>query len=136
VSDTTNLDQDVVTLAREGRSFATITTLAPDGTPMTQPMWIDTDGQHLLLNTEVHRQKFRNIERDPRVTVLIVEQGNPINYVEVRGEVVEKVRGPEARAHIDALAKKYTGSDTYPNTIKSERVMLKVAPRRVSRFTP
>lgn len=136
MSDFIPLDEDVITLAREGRNFAAITTLASDGTPMTQPMWIDADDQHVLINTEVHRQKYRNVQRDPRVTVLIVDKKNPINYVEVRGEVVDTVTGPEARAHIDALAQKYAGVDTYPGPIKSERVILRIAPRRVSRFTP
>jgi PPOX class probable F420-dependent enzyme len=129
------LDEDVVTLAREGRSFAAITTLGPDGAPMTNPVWIDTDGQHLLVNTEVHRQKHRNVERDPRVAVLIVDENNPVRYVEVRGVVADIVRGPEARAHIDQLTKKYVGVDDYPNKIRSERVILRIAPHRVSRFT-
>lgn len=129
------LDEDVVALAREGRSFAAITTLGPDGAPMTNPVWIDTDGQHLLVNTEVHRQKHRNVERDPRVNVLIVDESNPVRYVEVRGVVADTVRGPEARAHIDQLTKKYVGLDDYPNKIRSERVILRIAPHRVSRFT-
>jgi PPOX class probable F420-dependent enzyme len=129
------LPDDVLRLAREGRSFAALTTLGPDGAPMTNPVWIGTDGEHLLINTEVHRQKFRNVERDPRVAVLIVHESNPVDYVEVRGEVVDMVRGPEARDHIDELARKYVGVDDYPNDIKTERVMLRIAARRVSHFT-
>ena len=122
------LDEAVRKLAT-GKNIASVTTLLPDGTPMTQPLWIDADDEHLLLNTEVHRQKFRNIERDPRLTAAIWDSADPYFYVEVRGEVVETVRGPEARAHIDQLARKYTGGD-YTGTITSERVILKVAPTR------
>lgn len=122
------LEDRVVELAR-GKNLAAVTTLLPDGTPMTQPLWVDTDGEHLLLNTEVHRQKFLNITREPRVTVMIVDPDAPYLYVEVRGHVVESVRGPEARAHIDQLAQKYTGGD-YGNTVQSERVILKIAPDR------
>ena len=122
------LDEAIKKLAT-GKNIAAVTTLLPDGTPMTQPLWVDADDDHLLLNTEVHRQKFRNIQRDPRITVAIWDSADPYLYVEVRGEVAETVRGPEARAHIDELARKYTGGD-YPGVVQSERVILKVAPTR------
>jgi PPOX class probable F420-dependent enzyme len=123
------LDDRIRTLATDGKNIAAVTTLMPDGTPQTTPLWIDSDGEHLLLNTEVHRQKYKNVSRDPRITVTIIDAANPYSYGEVRGEVVETVTGPEARAHIDALARKYTGAD-YGNPVQSERVILKVAPRR------
>ena len=98
----------VLELAR-GQNFAALTTLLPGGHPQTQVMWVDADDQHLLINTEVHRQKFRNVERDPRVTVTIWDKEDPYRFVEVRGEVVEKVKGSEARKHIDELSQKYRG---------------------------
>jgi PPOX class probable F420-dependent enzyme len=122
------LEARVLELAR-GKNLASVTTLLPDGTPMTQPLWVDADDEHVLLNTEVHRQKFKNITRDPRVTVTIVDPDAPYLYVEVRGHVVDTVTGPEAREHIDVLARKYTGGD-YGNPIQSERVILKIAPDR------
>jgi len=82
----------VLKLAR-GQNFAALTTLLPGGHPQTQVMWIDADGEHLLVNTEVHRQKFRNVEGDPRVTLMIWDKEDPYRFVEVRGEVVEKVGG-------------------------------------------
>jgi len=123
------LDDRIRTLATDGKNIAAVSTLMPDGTPQTTPLWIDSDGEHLLLNTEVHRQKYKNVSRDPRITVTIIDAANPYSYGEVRGEVVETVTGPEARAHIDALARKYTGAD-YGNPVQSERVILKVAARR------
>ena len=120
---------DIVTTLAQGKNFAAVTTLGPDGTPQTQPLWVDTDGEHLLLNTEVHRQKYRNIQRDPRVTVAIVNHEDPYSYAEVRGHVVDTVTGPEARAHIDQLSQKYLGQD-YPGKIESERVIVKVAADR------
>ena len=122
------LDEKIKDLAT-GKNFAAVTTLLPDGTPMTQPLWVDADDDHLLLNTEVHRQKFLNVSRDPRVTVTIWDTANPYSYVEVRGEVTQTVKGPEARAHIDQLAQKYMGQD-YPGQVQSERVILKVAPTK------
>ncbi|MGH9212286.1 MAG: TIGR03618 family F420-dependent PPOX class oxidoreductase [Acidimicrobiales bacterium] len=122
------LEARVVELA-QGANLASVATLLPDGTPMTQPLWVDADAEHVLLNTEVHRQKFLNVKRDPRVTVMIVDPEAPYLYVEVRGEVVETVTGPEARAHIDTLSRKYTGGE-YGGQIQSERVILKIAPKR------
>ena len=118
----------VLELAR-GQNFAALTTLLPGGHPQTQVMWIDANEQHLLVNTEVHRQKFRNVERDPRVTVTIWDMEDPYRFVEVRGEVVEKVKGQEARAHIDELSHKYRGKPYQPQ-IKSERVVLRIASSR------
>ena len=109
-------------------NFAAFTVLLGSGTPMTHVMWVDADDDHVLINTEVHRAKFKAIERDPRVTVMIWERDDPYTYVEVRGRVVETVRGPEARAHIDALSQKYRGRDYDPAIIKSERVILRIAP--------
>lgn len=119
------LDQKARDLA-SGQNFAVITTLGRDGTPMTQPMWVDTDGEHLLLNTEVHRKKFRNIQNDPRVTVTVIDAQDPYTYAEVRGRVVDTTRGPAAKEHIDHLAKKYMGLDEYPMEVQSERVILKI----------
>jgi PPOX class probable F420-dependent enzyme len=128
------LEERVLELVR-GANLASVTTLLPDGTPMTQPLWVDADDEHILLNTEVHRQKYKNIERDPRVTVLIVDPQAPQLYVEVRGHVVSTILGAEARAHIDALSQKYTGGD-YRNAIQSERVILQIAPDRQYVRTP
>ena len=118
----------VLELAR-GQNFAALTTLLPGGHPQTQVMWVDANDQHLLINTEVHRQKYRNVERDPRVTITIWDREDPYRFVEVRGEVVEKVRGPEAREHIDELSHKYRGGP-YKTRIKSERVVLRISPLR------
>jgi PPOX class probable F420-dependent enzyme len=129
------LDEKTIGLAK-GKNYAVLSTVMPSGHPQTQMMWVDTDGEHIIVNTEIHRAKFKNLERTPLVTVLIMEDGNPWSYSEVRGHIAEIVRGQEARDHIDSLAKKYLGVDDYPNPIKSERVILKVAPDRVVTFPP
>lgn len=131
MSDTTNgheLHPTVIELAR-GKNFAAITTLLPDGHPQTQVMWVDADEEHLLVNTEVHRQKYKNVERDPRVTLMIWDEVDPYRFVEVRGVVIEEVKGPEARNHIDELSQKYRGR-SYQTPIRSERVVLRIAPLR------
>jgi PPOX class probable F420-dependent enzyme len=120
------IDPTVKDLAT-GKNFAALTTLFGDGHPQTQIMWVDADDEHVLINTEVHRQKYKNVHRDPRVTVTVFDAANPYHYAEVRGRVVEEVRGEDARAHIDHLSQKYTGGP-YTNPIQSERVLLKIAP--------
>jgi PPOX class probable F420-dependent enzyme len=124
------LDDGMKQLAH-GPHIAAVTTLLPDGTPMTQPVWIDADDDHLIINTETGRQKYRNISRDPRITVTIWDAAEPYRYAEARGTVVEAITGPEARAHIDELARKYTGAD-YANPVGTERVILKIRPDRRS----
>jgi PPOX class probable F420-dependent enzyme len=125
------LDEDTVRLAK-GANFATVTTLMPDGQPQALLTWVDTDGEHILVNTEPTRQRARNIRRDPRVTVLIHSADDPWDWSEVRGTVVETVDGDEARRHIDELSRKYVGTD-YRNPIGPQgRIILKIAPRKVN----
>ena len=119
-----------------GKNFAVLSTKIGDGSIQSHPMWCDVDGDYVLVNTEVHRAKFKNVERDPRVTVLVQKTGDPWTWSEVRGKVVETITGPEARSHIDRLAKKYLDKDDYPNPIQSERVILKISPERVLSFPP
>ena len=122
------LHDKVRTLA-EGANFAALTTVLPDGQPQTHIMWVGCDEKHLIINTEVHRRKFKNVEQDPRVTVTIWDADNPYSFVEVRGRVVDTVTGDEARGNIDALSQKYIGRD-YASDIQSERVILRIAPDR------
>lgn len=112
-----------------GRNFAVLTTLMPDGTPQSHVMWVAADDDFVYLNTEIDRQKFHNIQRDPRATVTIIDSDNAYSYVEVRGTVVETIGGQAARDDIDALSQRYNGKD-YPNPIVSERVILKIRPDR------
>src|SRR5690606_28122641 len=98
--------------------------------PQTQLMWVHADDDHLLINTEVGRQKFRNVEADPRVTVTVFDVTNPYRYVEARGRVVGTVVGDEARTNIDELSEKYTGGP-YANPIGTDRVVLQIGVEKV-----
>lgn len=109
-------------------NFAMLTTILPSGRAQSHVMWVDCDEESVLINTEVHRQKFLNVENEPRVTVTIWERENPYKFAEVRGEVTETIRGPRAREHIDLLAQKYAGRDFNEQNITSERVILKIRP--------
>jgi len=121
------LDDRTRELAKGG-NFASLTTLRKDGSPTAQVMWVDCDDEHILINTEVHRLKYRHMQRDPRVAVLIIDRDNPYVYAEVRGEVIEFIHGPEARTHIDELAQRYFGRPYIQEQIESERVICKIRP--------
>jgi PPOX class probable F420-dependent enzyme len=124
------LDEDVVRLAK-GKNLATVVTLMPGGQPQALLTWVDSDGEHVLINTEPQRQRARNVARDPRITVLI-HGDDPWDWAEVRGHVAETVTGEQARQHIDELARRYTGQD-YRNPIGPQgRVILKVAADKVN----
>ena len=113
-----------------GRNYRVISTLMPNGNLQNHYIWVGTDGERLVVNTETHRRKYKNVQRDPNVTLMIRHEENPYRYAEVRGEVVEKVTGQEARDHIDELSQKYHGQDYNPDDIVSERVMLWIVPSR------
>lgn len=122
------LEPEVRKLASEP-NYAVVSTVMPDGEIQSSPIWVDCDDEHLLLNTERERQRTRNVERDERITVVIVDRDDWHTFVEVRGRIVGVVGGAEARLHVDSLARKYTGKD-YANPIGSERVILKIQPTR------
>lgn len=116
----------------EEANFAHLATLMPDGSPQVTPVWVDFDGRHILVNTAEGRQKPRNIRHDPRVAIDVTRQGSEYAFAQVRGRVVE-ITSEGAEEHIDRLAKKYLGRDTYPfRQAGEERIILKIAPEHVS----
>jgi PPOX class probable F420-dependent enzyme len=126
-----SLDPDADRLAR-GPNLATVVTLMPDGQPQALLTWIDSDGEHLLVNTEPQRQRSRNVARDPRVTVLIHSATDAWDWAEVRGHVVGTTTGDEARSHIDALSNRYVGTDYQRPVGPQGRVILRIAPDKVN----
>ncbi len=112
--------------------FAGLATLMPDGSPQVTPVWIDFDGEHVLVNTAAGRQKDKNLQRDGRVSLMLVDPDNPYRYLEVRGSVVERTHDG-ADEHINKMAKKYLGRDVYPFRQPDEvRVLYKIKPERSS----
>jgi PPOX class probable F420-dependent enzyme len=111
----------------EKKSFGSFTTLMPDGSPQTTPVWVDLKDGDIWVNSALGRQKDKNVRRDARVAVTIIDADNPYRYVEVRGKVKE-ITQTGADAHIDAMAKKYLGQDKYPfRQPGEERVLYKIA---------
>jgi PPOX class probable F420-dependent enzyme len=114
------------------RAFASLGTLMPDGRPQVTPVWIDFDGDHVIFNSAKGRQKDRNVRRDPRVSLAIIDPENPYRYLEIRGRVVE-ITEEGASAHIDKMAKKYLGADKYPYGQPGEvRVVYKIKPEHTT----
>ncbi len=94
--------------------LASLATLNADGSPQISPLWIDVDGDNVVFNTAQHRVKARNVQRDPRVAVTVIDPEDQYNVVVFWGTVVE-ITTEGADAHIDWLAHKYLGVDSYPN---------------------
>lgn len=113
------------------RAFAHLTTLNADGSPQASPVWVDTIDSKLRINTARGRIKDRNMRKDPRVAISITDPDDPYRAAMIRGEVV-RITEEGADAHIDALAKKYMGVDTYPLRAPGEvRVIVEIAPTSV-----
>ena len=113
-------------------AFCQLATLMPDGFPQITQVWVDTDGEHILINTAQGRQKEQNVGRDPRVAVNVVDPANAWRVAMVRGRVVE-VTTTGVDQLIDQLAKKYLNQETYPFRRPEEvRVTLKVLPEKIN----
>ncbi len=114
------------------RAFASLGTLMPDGSPQVTPVWCDFDGEHVIFNSAKGRRKDRNVRRDPRVALAIMDPDNPYRYLEIRGHVVE-ITEQGADTHIDKMANKYLGVDKYPYRQPGEvRVMYKIRPEHTT----
>jgi PPOX class probable F420-dependent enzyme len=121
----------------EGKNFAFLATLMKDGSPQVTPTWVDIDRNNntILVNTAKGRIKYRNILRDPRIAVSVIDSSNPYDMVTVRGRVVEQIKGKYADEHIDKLAKKYLDKEKYPRRRPGEeRVLLRIKPELVARM--
>ncbi len=124
--------EDAVKLV-EGKNFANLGTLMADGSPQVTPVWVDREGELILVNTAEGRIKLKNVTRDPRVAVSVFEQENPYNKVLIRGTVVE-ITKDGAEDHIDKMAKKYRGLAKYPwRQPGISRVLIKISPTRISK---
>jgi PPOX class probable F420-dependent enzyme len=109
----------------EGKNFAYLATSMADGSPHISPVWIDRDGDLLLINTVPGRVKQKNVSRDPRVAISMIQEKNPYRHLFIRGRVIEQTK-QGALNHINRLAKKYLGKD-YPWRDRN-RIILRIKP--------
>ena len=131
MSDAVAIPDQYKDLLTGKKAFASLATLMPDGTPQVTPVWFDWDGNNLMFNSARGRQKDKNVRRDSRVTMTIIDPENPYRYVEVRGRVTD-ITQEGAADHIDKMAKKYLDKDKYPFAQPGEvRVLYTVRPEKV-----
>ncbi len=115
---------------------ASLATLMPDGLIQVNPVWVDFDGTYIRFNSAAGRQKDKNLKSRGVVTVMLVDTAEPYKWLEVRGRVAD-ITTEGADAHIDSLAKKYLGADSYPFRKATEtRVTYKIKPERVIASLP
>ncbi|WP_433222428.1 PPOX class F420-dependent oxidoreductase [Microtetraspora malaysiensis] len=113
----------------DGKNFATVVSLNPDGAPQASVVWVRTDGDDILFSTVKGRRKHRNFERDPRVTIVVIDPANPYRYVEVRG--VAEMEDDRSGALIEELSLKYAGRSWEEPHPESERVIVHIKPQKV-----
>ena len=115
----------------DGKNFASVATLMPDGSPQVAPVWIDRDGDTIILNATRSRQRTKNLKRDPRVAISIFDQNNPYSCVSIRGKVVD-ITEKGAEDHIDKMHMKYHGTPKYPyHTPNDPRLLIRVEATRI-----
>ncbi len=113
------------------KAFVHLATRMKDGSPQVSPVWVDTEGDHIVVNSAKGRLKDRNMRADPRVALSVTDPDDPYSAIMIRGRVV-KITEEGADAHIDKMAKKYLGQDQYPYRTSDEvRVLYYIEPERV-----
>jgi PPOX class probable F420-dependent enzyme len=93
----------------ESANFAHVATVLPDGGPHTVPVWVDTEGDRIVFFTQTGTRKARNLERDGRIAISLVDGANPYRTAQIRGRVVERRTGDDAEVVIERIARKFTG---------------------------
>ena len=119
-------------LRDETRALLFLATTMPDGTPQVTPVWFDTDGEYILVNSAAGRVKDRNMRARPAVAMVIADPRNLYRYVQIRGRVTD-ITSDGAVEHINRLSRKYTGHDYYaPGAPTENRVTYKILPKKVN----
>ncbi|RKN23970.1 PPOX class F420-dependent oxidoreductase [Micromonospora musae] len=120
-------DDDLALLAEP--QLAHVATIEEDGSPHVTPVWIDTDGEHILFNTIRGRTKYENLRRNPQVAISVADRANDFRTLWIKGRAELVTEG--ADEHLDRLARKYLGQESYPFRQPGEqRVIIRVTPMR------
>lgn len=116
----------------DGKNYAVLATINADGSPQTSVMWVGRDGGDLLFSTVQGRVKHRNMLRDPRVSVTVIDSADPENYVELRGLVSMT---PDAGRRVDTrLSWKYDGKDPGEDRPGVVRVVVRMEVLKVTGY--
>ena len=116
-----------------GPNYAVVAAIRPEGSPHQTVVWVDWDGEHVLLNLNTWRSKLRYLEADPQVSVLVIDRDDPYRWVSVSGRV-DEVTTTGAADHIVHLAGVYRGRDSYDFKPGEQRVIVRIAPQRVTDY--
>ena len=116
----------------ERPNYAHIATLMPDGAPHSVPVWIDVEGDNLAFLTGPGSRKARNLERDPRVAISIIDADQPNASALIRGQVVERIEGDRAWEIIDRISQKYIGQ---PYPMRTDRIIFLIKPDHAQAVT-
>ena len=115
----------------DGKNFASAATVMPDGSPQAATVWIDRDGDTIILNATWSRQRTRNLKRDPRIAISVFDQNNPYSSASIRGRVLE-ITEKGGEEHIDKMNMKYHGKPKYAyHTPQDPRVLIRVEATRI-----
>jgi len=116
------------------KALAHVATVGPQGEPQNNPVWFDWDGEHVKYSQTKTRQKYKNVTREPRLALSIVDPENPYRYLEVRG-VVDRIEEDPDLDFINSMSEKYLGIDKYPNHQPGdERVVVFVRPEHTTKM--
>jgi PPOX class probable F420-dependent enzyme len=113
----------------DGKNFGFLATVMADGSPQITPIWVDRENDDILVNTVKGRTKQKNVNRDPRIALSIVDWEKPYTWAQIRGRVTQQTNR-NARKHIDKLSKKYLGLEKYPWS-DTKRILLRIRPQKV-----
>ena len=114
-----------------GKNLVYLATTMADGSPQVTPVWGNFADSYILINTAEGRIKHKNILRDPRVAISVVDVKNPLDMTSIRGEVVEILPDYEYK-HADFLTKQYMGKEKYPfKQLDEKRITLKIEPKKI-----
>ncbi len=124
------MDSKVINLLN-GKNLVFIATIMKDGSPQLSPVWANLEHEHIMVNTAEGRIKHKNVLRDPRVALSIVDSNNPLDMTSIKGTVVEIIPDYDY-IHANKLTKKYLGKETYPFRRENEkRIIFKIKPEKI-----
>ncbi|MGW1743920.1 PPOX class F420-dependent oxidoreductase [Nocardia sp. NPDC001965] len=117
----------------DGKNFATVATIEPDGRPQTSVVWMDREGDSILFSSTTGRRKVRNLARDPRIGLTVFDSANPYRSVDIQG-TAELIEDPEKALPL-RLSRKYLGQDPPPEPEHIRRFVVRVTPERITGFS-
>jgi PPOX class probable F420-dependent enzyme len=129
----TKLTEGQAAFLHEEPNLGVVTALRADGTPHQTVVWVDWDGEHLVLNLNNFRAKLEHLRRDPRVSVLVLDRHDPFRWLGLEGTVAE-ITPDGAYEHIVRQAGIYLGRGSYPLRVGEERILVRIAPTRVEAY--